>query len=325
MAPSETRHRTAQPAFEMEQSTEFSERGSPGSPNALHREIAQRILMHVRMERLPIGAHLTETSLAQVVGTSRGPIRGALGHLASAGYLERRPGQGFFLARTEPKAGKAAEALAVAANEQLYLKLAEDRLRGRLADSVTEADLMRRYDIPRHTLRRILTRIVNEGWMQRRTGHGWAFLPMIDSVEAYRESYELRRFLEPQGLRSPTFKLDRAVLSEQRDRQEFLHSAGYKTLGQVELFKSNSDFHEALALMSGNRFLAQTVVRQNELRRLIEYRQTLDRDRVWRQTGEHLAIIDLLEKGLLERAAKALDKHIGGAVTEKARPELFGP
>ncbi|WP_407160382.1 GntR family transcriptional regulator [Bradyrhizobium sp. STM 3557] len=209
--------------------------------------------------------------------------------------------------------------------EQLYLKLAEDRLHGKLGDSVTEADLMRRYDVPRHTLRRILSRIVNEGWMQRRTGHGWAFLPMIDSVEAYRESYELRRFLEPQGLRSPSFKLDPAVLSEQRKRQEFLHSAGYKTLGQVELFKSNSDFHEALALMSGNRFLAQTVARQNELRRLIEYRQTLDRDRVWRQTGEHLAIIEMLEKGLIERAAKLLDKHISGALKEKARPELFGP
>ncbi|MCK1546430.1 GntR family transcriptional regulator [Bradyrhizobium sp. 179] len=308
----------------MEQSTEIADGGASGSPNALHREIAQRILMHVRMERLPIGAHLTETSLAQVVGTSRGPIRGALGHLASAGYLERRPGQGFFLARTEPKEGKAADTL-VADTEQLYLKLAEDRLRGRLADSVTEADLMRRYDVPRHTLRRILTRIVNEGWMQRRTGHGWAFLPMIDSVEAYRESYELRRYLEPQGLLSPTFKLNRVALSEQRERQEFLHSAGYKTLGQVELFKSNSDFHEALALMSGNRFLAQTVARQNELRRLIEYRQTLDRDRVWRQTGEHLAIIDLLENGSLEGAAKLLDKHIGGALKEKARPELFDP
>jgi DNA-binding GntR family transcriptional regulator len=280
--------------------------------------------MHVRMQHLPIGSHLTEASLAKVVGTSRGPIRGALTYLASAGFLEQRPHQGFFLARTEPRTGKAAEALAAADPEKLYLKVAEDRLRGALADSVTEADLMRRYDVPRHTLRRILSRIVTEGWIQRRTGHGWTFLPMIDSLDAYRESYELRRLLEPQGLRSATFKLDRSVLAEQRKRQEFLHETGYKTLGQVELFKSNSDFHEALASMSGNRFLAQTVARQNELRRLIEYRQTLDRDRVWRQTGEHLAIIDLLEKGSLERAAKLLDRHIGGALKEKARPELFG-
>jgi len=69
--------------------------------------------------------------------------------------------------------------------------------------------------------------------------------------------------------------------------------------------------------------LAQTVARQNELRRLIEYRQTLDRDRVWRQTGEHLAIIEMLEKESIERAAKLLDKHIGGALKEKARSELF--
>lgn len=293
------------------------------SPNTLHREIAQRILVHVRMEHLPVGAHLTENSLAKVIGTSRGPIRAALTYLASEGYLERRPHQGFFLTRTKHSAGKEEAFAATADTEMLYLKIAADRLQGALPPSVTEADLMRRYKLPRHTLRRILSRIVTEGWIQRRTGHGWTFLPMIDSVEAYRESYELRRYLEPQGLRSSTFKLDRDVLAEQRRRQEFLHSTGYKTLGQVELFKSNSDFHEVLANMSGNRFLAQTVARQNELRRLIEYRQTLDRSRVWRQTGEHLAIISLLESGSTEEAARLLDKHIGGALGEKARPELF--
>jgi hypothetical protein len=57
--------------------------------------------------------------------------------------------------------------------------------------------------------------------------------------------------------------------------------------------------------------------------RMIEYCQTLDRNRVWRHTGEHLAIIGLLEKGSIDEAAQPLDMHIGGALNEKARPELF--
>jgi DNA-binding GntR family transcriptional regulator len=182
---------------------------------------------------------------------------------------------------------------------------------------------MRRYDLPRHRLRRILSRITIEGWIQRRTGHGWSFLPMIDSVEAYRESYELRRILEPQALRSPTFQVNQEILAQLKSRQEFLHNSGYHTLGQIELFTANSEFHEAIARMSGNRFLAQTVARQNELRRLIEYRQTLNRDRVGRQTGEHLAIIARLQSNDIEGAAQLLDEHIAGALKEKARPEYF--
>jgi DNA-binding GntR family transcriptional regulator len=293
-------------------------------PNQLHRQLAQRILVRARMEQLPPGHHLTESSLQKMFGTSRGPIRAALTYLAARGFLEQRPNRGFYVLNTDNAADVAIAPHAnVFDDEQLYLKIAADRLTAGLPESVTEAELMRRYDIQRNRLRRILSRIAIEGWIQRKAGHGWSFLPMIDSVEAYTESYELRQFLEPQGLRSNSFRLDHEALARLKSRQEFLHNTGYLTLGQIELFISNSEFHETIARMSGNRFLAQTVARQNELRRLIEYRQTLDRDRVWRQTGEHLDIIAKLEAGNLNEAATLLDRHIAGALQEKARPQYF--
>ena len=209
-------------------------------------------------------------------------------------------------------------------DERLYLRIAADRLAGQLGERIGEADLMRRYGLPRHQIQRVLTTIAAEGWIHRRSGHGWSFLPMIDSIEGYRESYELRRILEPAGLRSTGFQCDEGVLRGLRARQERIHVGGYRTMGQVELFKANSDFHESIASMSGNRFLAQTVARQNELRRLVEYRQTLDRERVRRQTGEHLDITNALLDGAVEQAALLLESHIGGAGVEKATPAVFG-
>jgi len=51
----------------------------------------------------------------------------------------------------------------------------------------------------------------------------------------------------------------------------------------IELFESNSLFHETLAKWSGNRFIVQSVRRLDQLRRLVEYRQA--RSRKPRRTG----------------------------------------
>jgi len=49
------------------------------------------------------------------------------------------------------------------------------------------------------------------------------------------------------------------------------------------------------------------------LRRLIEYRVTVDRSRLNRQCREHLKILDLLEAGDAAAASAFLRKHIEGA------------
>jgi DNA-binding GntR family transcriptional regulator len=85
------------------------------------------------------------------------------------------------------------------------------------------------------------------------------------------------------------------------------------------MYQANATFHEALASLSGNRFIAQTVTRQNQLRRLLEYQETLDRERIRRQCLEHLAILDLLEKGERAQASALLARHLGNASEEKVQ------
>lgn len=286
--------------------------------NELHRTLAGKILRHIRMTEMEEGAHLTEASLQALLGTSRPPIRGALAILQDQGVLMKVPNKGYFVKDPNIIGTDALSPSDDQSDEAIYLKIAEEKLSRVLPDKVSENDLMRRYDITRLQLRRVLTRITSEGWIERNEGRGWSFAALIDSVDAYRESYELRQIIEPQGMAGERFKLDRTLMRSLRQQQEMIRDGGWNTLSQMDLFETNSTFHEGLAQMSGNRFILSTVARLNQLRRLVEYRQTLDTERVRQQNAEHLDILDALEGGNRADAVDLLRAHIGGAKDRKA-------
>jgi len=73
-----------------------------------------------------------------------------------------------------------------------------------------------------------------------------------------------------------------------------------KTMTPIELFESNSRFHETLAKWSNNRFILQSIKRVNQLRRLVEYQQaSTNRKPRQTQAHEHLEILDALSKTIL--------------------------
>jgi DNA-binding GntR family transcriptional regulator len=291
--------------------------------NELHRSLADKIVRHIRTSAMERGQHLTEASLQSLFGTSRQPIRSALGILADQGIVERVPNKGFYLRDPNRIAADPLPAANETSDEATYLRIADDRLSRRLPDRVSETDLMRRYGVSRLGLRRILTRISGEGWIERNEGRGWTFAVLIDSVEAYRECYDLRQAIEVHGIRSPAFRADPVILADLRRRQEIVAGGGWRRLSQMELFEANSAFHEGLAALSGNRFLVNTVQKLNQLRRLIEYRQTLNAEQVRDQNAEHLAILDALDAGDTGRAADLMHDHLGKAKLRKARAEMF--
>ncbi|MCA0271896.1 MAG: GntR family transcriptional regulator [Proteobacteria bacterium] len=291
--------------------------------NELHRSLADRIIRHIRTSDMAEGAHLTEAGLQDILGTSRQPIRSALGILAEQGILQKVPNKGFFLCDPGLAQADAAPPADETSDEAIYLKIADERLSKHLPDRVSENDLMRRYGISRLALRRVLTRISGEGWIERNEGRGWTFAALIDSVEAYRECYELRQVIETHGLRSPSFRLDRNILADLRRRQTMIAEGGWQKLSQMELFETNSEFHEGLAELSGNRFLLSSVQKLNQLRRLVEYRQTLNTDQVRGQNAEHMGILDALDAGDTGLAADLMFAHLGKAKDRKARAEMF--
>ncbi|GJG98208.1 GntR family transcriptional regulator [Cupriavidus pauculus] len=285
----------------------------------LQTRVAREIVALARLDALRAGDHLAESLLADRIGVSRSPVNVALRYLVEVGAVVHDHNRGFFLNKDATDLSAIAQELSQEPDDPLHLKIAEDRLSGALPDFVTEADMMRQYSVARSALRKALSKIQEEGWVERSIGHGWTFLPMIDSAQAYEESYLYRTALEPTGLLSPWFRADSVELASLRRQQRAIVDGGYKTMTPIELFESNSRFHETIAKWSGNRFLVQSIKRMDSLRRLIEYGQAKDRKPRQEQAIEHLAILDAIAAQDLLKAAGLMREHLEGARQRKVR------
>jgi DNA-binding GntR family transcriptional regulator len=284
------------------------------SPGALGGWLAARIVERLRELNPEPGAHITEQALADHFQVSRTPIRLALGALAESGAVEHRPNRGFFVA--QPAAALAGADLIAADDDKLYHRIAEDRLNGRIPQRVTEAQLVRRYRAARKRVAATLSRMAHEGWVERLPGHGWAFQGMMDSVKGYEDGYRFRAVVEPAALRQPGYALPaEAIQRFRRVGHDLLHGGRYS---DVELFDLGSSFHETLVAASGNPFLLDALRRVNSLRRLLEYRAKRDRTKVASQWREHMQLLDLIEAGKLEQAARALEHHLDVARKKKS-------
>jgi DNA-binding GntR family transcriptional regulator len=288
---------------------------------SLQQRVAREIVALVRRESRKAGDHLREVELAEHIGTSRSPVQVALRHLAARGVVQQDVNRGYFMVRDAKDWADVAADLSSTPDDPLYLAIVEARRTGELPDEVSEAELMRRFDVVRGTLRKVLARISEEGWVEQNVGHGWTFMPMIDTPDAYEESYLFRQAIEPSGIMSPSFRIDPAGLAELRREQQRIVDGGYRTMTAIELFEANSRFHETLAHWSANRFIEQAIRRVNQQRRLVEYHQASQRKPRQTQAQEHLQILDALALHDVLLAASLMRSHLEGARRAKVHPK----
>jgi DNA-binding GntR family transcriptional regulator len=276
----------------------------------LSETLAAQILGHIRETGLPSGAHLTAQELAGRFSVSRFPVAHALELLAAKGVLTHKPNRGYFVADVVPES---ADALGLAKTDELssaYFRIAEDHLGGALPDPASEAYLRERYGLSQGQLGRVLSRIVQEGWAERRPGSGWSFSPMLATPESLAQTYRVRLALEPAALLEPTYRLEPEALARCRAAELRLLAGAIETDSADALHDRGVRFHETIVGASGNPFFLDTVRRINSMRRLLSYRSMIDRRRYRQQCEEHVEILDLLEAGRNARAAAALKRHL---------------
>lgn len=276
--------------------------------------IARQIVDHIRADGLAEGDHLAAQTLADRFQVSRAPVTAALKALAAEGVVAAVPNRGFFVNATP-----AAAADPGADEEPLYTAIVEARLSGTLPDRASENEMMRRFGATRARLQRVLGQIAEEGWVERLPGHGWRFRATLDSAEAYEQAYRFRATIETEALLQPGYRFVPAELDRVRREQQELLGGAIATLPRTRLFEINAGFHETLVAWSGNRFFLDALRRVNRLRRLIEFRATADRSRLEQQCREHLALLDLIERGDMALAADFLRGHVGHALALKLR------
>ena len=280
------------------------------APGALVGWLAARILEHLRALGLQPGDHITEQALADHFRVSRTPVRMALASLGEAHAVEHRPNRGYFVA--QPPAALSESDVVADDDDKLYYRIAEDRLNGRIPARITESELVRKYRVSRARITSILARMGQEGWLERLPGHGWAFQPMLDSVKGYEDGYRFRALIEPAALRQPGYHLPREAIERARAIQQDLlaNDARYT---HAEVFYIGAALHETIVSGSGNPFLIDAIRRVNSLRRLLEYRAKRNRDKIAdrsREFRQHLQLLDLIEAGKLEKAAKLMEQHL---------------
>lgn len=269
-----------------------------------------QIAAQIRSEGLGPGDRLTERRLAEQFRVSRSPIRTAMKRLATAGVLEAGD-RGGYRVRDPDAAGRMSDAQDDGGpDEAVYLRIAQDRVAGILPQRITENELLRRYDLTKGRLVKLLRRMTHEGWIERLPGNGWEFLPVLTSLQSYQDSYRFRQLIEPAGLLEARFKLNRPALEQRLDQQQALVAGDIRTVSDARLFELNSGVHEAILECSGNFFLIDALRRVDRLRRLFHYGQTLDRDTARARCVEHVELLRMVLAGRNTEASGFLRKHL---------------
>ena len=286
--------------------------------------LPSQILHLLRAEGLGVGAHLPAQWLADRLRVSRSPVNQALEYLQATGVVRREPNRGYFLA-ADPAQADAAQGAAPSGAphenvvDSTYFRVADDRLRGELPDTFTEAMLRRRYGLAPAQLQAVLTRIADEGWGRKKPGYGWEFSPMLTTPESLLQSYRLRLAIEPAALLEPGWRMEPQVFERCRAAELHLLAGGIETDSADQLHERGVRFHESLVEASGNPFFIDAMRRVNRVRRLLSYRSMQDRSRYQEHCRQHLRLLDLLERGRNEEAAQVMREHLGSTLRNLAR------
>jgi DNA-binding GntR family transcriptional regulator len=289
--------------------------------------LAARIKQYIADENLAAGAHLAERALAERFHVSRSPIRAALRRLADDGVMELRIDDGKYVVSASgprPESTSPAAAQPDDDADKVYFAIAEARLNGELPERVTENELGRRYPVSRSQLAAILRRMAQEGWVERLPGHGWRFLPILTSPSTYDQGYRFRIVVETAAILEPGFRLDEAAL-KRCEAQQLALLERIEVASPAEIFDANTRLHETIAACSGNAFFVESLRRLNSLRRLIEYRKSVDRAKAGRRCREHLELIELLLAGRQQEASAFIRRHLTDAAREKSSSNQVGP
>lgn len=282
------------------------------------------VVRHICERRLQAGARLSELALAQMIGTSRAPVKAILRYLETEGVVTYEKNRGFALRVDSDQLPESVIAVLREPDDLLYGRLAEERISGKVSGSMTESTLMRQLNATRAGIRKVVMRAQQEGWAVKEAGYGVRFLPIIDNQDAYDDMYRLRLAIEPAGLLSPRFKADMAQLQSLREEQQALLDGGHRVLTPVDRFESNARFHETIASWSQNQLALQTLRNLYQMRRLAEYRQEKQaQPRQIRVSDEHLKILDAIEQGDTITAASLLKRHISEAITARVETVDF--
>lgn len=192
--------------------------------------------------------------------------------------------------------------------ERVYLDLRRAIVRGELTPgaALSETLLATRHAASRTPIREALTRLQQDGLIERFPGRGW-FVARV-TMQLIHDTFEVRRWLEGQAAGRAAELATEDQMRELRALADFKYSdTSYRPAEEI-----NRQFHLAVARASRNQFVVELVQRcLSEFDRFMALGVSFEpfpyQDSA---TDEHLAIVAGIEQRDPRAAQQAMDVHL---------------
>ena len=170
-----------------------------------------------------------------------------------------------------------------------------------------EAELARQLRASRTPVREALSRLIEEGYVERVPGRGYLVTPI--TVTLIQNIFDVRRLLEGAAAARAAQFADATAIARLRELAEFEYQAG-DAAGFRKAAEANGAFHLALAQAGRNAIIADLVRHcLDQVTRII----SLGIDYAPLQqsaSGEHEAVVDAIERRDPEGARRAIERHL---------------
>lgn len=172
----------------------------------------------------------------------------------------------------------------------------------RPGEALVERKLEERLQVSRTPIRAAMQRLAREGLIHR-TGRVYSVAPV--NLAELEEAFAFRRMLETQAV-----QMAAARRPDTRELHEILSALERRLEPELELEKA-TDFHLALARLSGNRFLVAALA--DVLGRIYRARflEITREHGVQQAQSDHARLVELVQQGQGDEAARLIEEHLG--------------
>jgi len=203
-----------------------------------------------------------------------------------------------------------------ASEKFVYLEMFDAILSRRLTPGIKlkEDTLANIFSVNRNIIRRTLLRLSHDGIVEIRQNKGANVIQ--PSVKQAKEIFEARRLIEGRIIIQATGQADRSQFKALRQLID-QEKEQAKQNSRSKMIRMSGDFHLKLAEISNNSILASFLFKLVPQTSLIisQYEKSTHSLCCYQ---EHQALLDLMENGRAEEAAKLMDRHL-----EKIEYNLF--
>lgn len=300
-------------------------------PEPRYAAIERRLESAIRSGALPAGAVLTEGPIAALFGTSRTPVRMALGVLADRGLLARFDGRGFMAPGAEAprRIRLTAGMLGLAAEIEPEPKtVAAERIERTVEDAIAAALPFGRFRISeqgaadafgvsRTVIRELLSRLQDRGLVAKDARSHWVVGPLTARDVAHY--FAIRARLEPLALAGSAPRLPAADIVAARTRTERALAERRPDL----VAECEADMHIGLLSQAQNPHLLR-MIRQSQIALVVNrvFASHVGARPFETALREHAIVLEFLTRGAWGAAADGLAAHLALSA-ERTRQRLM--